>query len=432
MVVVGGGIAGLSCGALLSKRGFRVLVLEAKSIIGGRANCQSVKPGYVVDWGIHSLRAGDAGVAARVFQRLGLELDIVSSGEGQLLHEGAWYSLPTSVAALMATPLLSDADRSMIGTLFTSIMSANPEDLLTTSVATWLNKFEVSAMIRWIFQLYAGLILIEPDVTVASMGEMLDIMHTILRSGKAAGYPRGGWRVILQALKKEIERTGKIRLKAPVTQIHIEKDKVNGVQIGSDRVSCDMIVAAVPPDALSSILPATDAASQQLIQLAKQLIPTAGVSIDMGYSEPITDASGLIVSSEPFVMGQATSNMDATVAPNNKQLLTFYYPRPAEVIADEAGATMALKQLETVIQKMFPTAPKPEWIRRLVLPVVDGAAPTIHQHREKRLPIRTHIKGLYLAGDAHNAPGAGGDIAFNAALTCSDRISEFSINSYHD
>lgn len=427
VIIVGGGIAGLGSGALLTKQGYRVLLVEAKSRLGGRANCQALRSGFLVDWGIHSLRAGEAGVAAQLFQRLGLKLDVVPSGEGLLFHEGQWFSLPTSVQALMATPLLTEEDRLAVGGLFGSIMSAKPEELLSTSVATWLDDFKVSSTILWIFQLYSGLILIEPDVSVASMGEMLEIMHTILRSGKAAGYPRGGWKVILQALREEIEKTGQIRLKAPVSQIHIEKNKVRGVQIGSDRISCDTVVAAIPPDTLSTILPTTNATSQKLIQQAKRLTPTAGVSIDMGFSEPITDAAGLIVCSEPFVMGQATSNIDASVAPPDKQLITFYYPQSPEVIADKSKAKMALKKLETAIQNMFPKAPKPEWTRRLVLPVVDGASPTIHQHRETRLPIQTQIKGLYLVGDAHNAPGAGGDIAFNAALACSNTITESNI-----
>ena len=428
-MIIGGGIAGLSSGALLSQRGYRVLLVEAKSRIGGRANCQRLHSGFLVDWGIHSLRAGEAGVAAKLFQRLGLKLDIVPSGEGQLFHDGKWFSLPTSVRALMATPLLTEKERSMVGELFGSIMSAKPEELLSTSVATWLSQFEVSSTISWIFQLYSGLILIEPDVTVASMGEMLDIMHTILRSGKHAGYPRGGWRTILQALRGEIETTGEIRLKSPVSRIHIEKNNVSGVQIEGDRISCDTIVAAVTPAVLPSILPATKTASQKLIRLAKQLTPTAGVSIDMGFSEPITDISGLIVSADPFVMGQATSNIDATIVPSGKQLVTFYYPRSPEIIADESKAKMALKQLEIIIRKMFPRTPKPEWTRRLVLPVVDGTSPTIHQHRKNRLPIQTQIRGLYLAGDAHNAPGAGGDIAFNAALACAQQITEQDTNN---
>lgn len=424
VVIIGGGIAGLSTGALLTKKGYQVLLVEANSRLGGRANCQAHRSGFLVDWGIHSLRAGEAGVAAQLFQQLGLKLDVVPSGEGLLFHEEQWFSLPTSVQALMTTPLLTEEDRLAVGGLFGSIMSAKPEELLSTSVATWLDDFKVSSTILWIFQLYSGLILIEPDVTVASKGEMLDIMHTILRSGKAAGYPRGGWRAIIQALSGEIKKTGKIRLNAPVSQIHIEEDRVSGVQIGGDRIACDTVVAAVPPDVLSTILPASNVMAQKLIQQAKRLTPTAGVSIDMGFAEPITDAAGLIVSSEPFVMGQATSNIDGTVAPSGKQLVTFYYPLSPQVVADEAKARKALKQLEAIIQKMFPSAPKPEWTRRLVLPVVDGASPTIHQHREARLPIQTQIKGLYLAGDAHNAPGAGGDIAFNAALACTKKITE--------
>jgi all-trans-retinol 13,14-reductase len=422
VVIIGGGIAGLSCGALLSKEGYRVLLLEAKPIIGGRANSQVLHSGYIVDWGIHSLRAGDAGVAATVFQKLGLELDIVLSGEGQLFHEGAWYSLPTSVSALMATPLLNDADRSAIGTLFAGLMSAKPEDLLTTSVATWLAAFEVSETIRWIFQLYAGLILIEPDVNVASMGEMLDIMHTILRSGKAAGYPKGGWKVLLQALQKQIEDAGEIRLKQSVNKIHIQDGTVKAVQTGNDRIPCDSVIAAVPPNALSPLLPETDSDCKKIIKLAQQLIPTAGVSLDLGFAKPITDAPGLIVSSNPFIMGQATSNIDPSVAPSGEQLLTFYYPIPAKEIQKDPSASKALKQLEIVVRRMFPKAPKPKWTRRLVLPMVDGAAPRINQNRNQRLPIQTSIKGLYLAGDAHNAPGAGGDIAFNAALACTAKI----------
>ncbi len=422
VVIIGGGIAGLSCGALLSKKGYRVLLLEAKQILGGRANSQPLQSGYIVDWGIHSLRAGDAGVAATVLQRLGLKLEILPSGEGQLFHEEKWYSLPTSVSALMATPLLSDADRSMIGTLFTNIMSANPEDLLTTSVASWLAGYEVSDMIRWIFQLYAGLILIEPDLTVASMGEMLDIMHLIIRSGKAAGYPKGGWRALLQALREQIEAIGEIRLGRTVTKIHIQDRAVEAVQIGNDRISCDTIIAAVPPDVISSFLPQTDPDSLKIIELAKRLIPTAGVTLDLGFAEPITDALGLIVSSNPFIMGQATSNIDPSVAPAGEQLLTFYYPLSAKEIQKDPLAAKPMKQLKALVYQMFPKAPKPKWTRRLVLPVVDGASPRINQNRNQRLPIQTSTKGLYLAGDAHNAPGAGGDIAFNAALACVDKI----------
>ncbi len=121
-------------------------------------------------------------------------------------------------------------------------------------------------------------------------------------------------------------------------------------------------------------------------------------------------------------MGQATSNIDPSVAPPGKQLLTFFYPKPHAEILNPQAARTALSQLEMQINTLFPKLPKPEWVRRLALPVVDGAAPTVSQYRQKRLPIQTAVKGLFLAGDAHQVPGAGGDIAFNAAMACAAKI----------
>jgi len=422
VVIVGAGVAGLGCGALLSNKGLRVLVLEASSRLGGRANSISYEGGYTVDWGIHTLRAGDAGVGAKLFQQLNIPIEILPLGEGRLYQEGAWYPLPTSVSALMSTPLLSDADRVEVGTLFGDIMSATPETLFSTSVSTWLDAHEASPAIRRIFELYAGLILIVPDVTVASMGEMLDIMHTILRSGKAAGYPKGGWKVLFDALRARIEGQGEVRFDNRVTAIRIRDGAVQGVQIGPRTIGCDTVVAAVPPSALPPLLPQSDSACKPLIAQAERLTPTAGVSIDLGFSTPVTDAPGLIVSANPFVMGQATSNVDPTVAPLGKQLLTFYYSRPYSEIRNAQAARSALSQLETLINTLFPRLPKPEWTRRLALPVVDGVAPTVSQLRDKRLPIQTAVKGLFLAGDAHQVPGAGGDIAFNAAVVCAAKI----------
>jgi phytoene dehydrogenase-like protein len=159
-----------------------------------------------------------------------------------------------------------------------------------------------------------------------------------------------------------------------------------------------------------------------LIGQAQQLIPTAGVSIDLAFAKPVTDAAGLIVSADPFVMGQASSNVDPAVAPPGKQLLTFFYPRPSAEIQNAQAARSALNQLEALINTLFPKLPKPEWIRRLALPVVDGTAPTVTQYRHKRLPIQTSVKGLFLAGDAHQVAGAGGDIAFNAAMVCAAKV----------
>lgn len=61
VVVVGGGIGGLSTAALLAKNGKKVLLLEKRSRLGGRASSYEHKRGFTVDWGIHMCRYGEGG-----------------------------------------------------------------------------------------------------------------------------------------------------------------------------------------------------------------------------------------------------------------------------------------------------------------------------------------------------------------------------------
>lgn len=115
-IVVGGGIGGLATGALLTKKGFKVLLLE-QAAFGGRANSIDYKKQYIVDWGIHLLRFGDKGIAAQVFNALGERLEVVEPGEGRLFHEGQWFELPTKADVLRRTPLLTDEDKKAVGGL---------------------------------------------------------------------------------------------------------------------------------------------------------------------------------------------------------------------------------------------------------------------------------------------------------------------------
>lgn len=57
-IVIGSGLGGLTCGATLSKKGKKVLVLEQHNIIGGCATCFPRK-GMLVDVGLHELDFGD-------------------------------------------------------------------------------------------------------------------------------------------------------------------------------------------------------------------------------------------------------------------------------------------------------------------------------------------------------------------------------------
>jgi len=75
VIVVGSGIGGLACGALLSKRGYRVLVLEQHSQVGGY--CSSFKRrGFVFNAGVEDVSGlWERGPLTYLLRELGLKKD---------------------------------------------------------------------------------------------------------------------------------------------------------------------------------------------------------------------------------------------------------------------------------------------------------------------------------------------------------------------
>lgn len=76
IVVVGGGLAGLSCALRLANHGQRVVVLERATHVGGRARTQE-RAGFHVNLGPHALYR--AGAARRGLFDLGVPISHDSS-----------------------------------------------------------------------------------------------------------------------------------------------------------------------------------------------------------------------------------------------------------------------------------------------------------------------------------------------------------------
>lgn len=84
VLIVGGGLAGLTAAAYVAKAGLRVLVCEKEQNIGGLVNSFEYK-GFIFDGGIRAVE--DSGIVSPMLRQLGLELDFlpnpVSIGIGE-------------------------------------------------------------------------------------------------------------------------------------------------------------------------------------------------------------------------------------------------------------------------------------------------------------------------------------------------------------
>ena len=75
-IVVGGGIAGLTAAAYLSRAGQKVLLIEKNSECGGLVN-SFIRDGFHFDAGVRALE--DAGIIFPMLKNLGIQLDVVKS-----------------------------------------------------------------------------------------------------------------------------------------------------------------------------------------------------------------------------------------------------------------------------------------------------------------------------------------------------------------
>jgi len=111
LVVAGGGIAGLSAAwrALQRDPVARVVVLEAGGRPGGVVASERID-GFLVERAASSIRAG-AEAIHRQIEELGLGDEVVAASGAAarrfVLHRGRLVAAPSSIAAMVATPLLS-------------------------------------------------------------------------------------------------------------------------------------------------------------------------------------------------------------------------------------------------------------------------------------------------------------------------------------
>jgi len=423
VIICGGGEGGLFTGAILAKQGLKTLILEKKSVLGGRAMSIEYQPGYIVDYGIHSIRYGSKGIIPTIFQKdLGINLQLLDYGAGKLFRSGEWFEMPTTMNGIMTTTLLTDEERKMFIPLFMDIIRLKVEDYLDMSVQEYFNdKIDRNNENFWnIIKLIAAGLMVAPDIQRASMGEFVDGLKQVITARKGASYPEGGWNEIFNKLVEIIFENGKILADTTVKSVIISDRRVEGVILGDgSKILCNSVVVALPAQQIFSILSESEF-DPAFVRLCKNLISSSGIAIDIGLKERVSEDNGLIAVDNPMTLACFTSNIDPSTAPENEQLFTILQPLSKAVIENSQQANRIVDQMEILMNTMYPGMEKQvKWKRILKLPVIDGAINYIGQTRDKRPNVKAHsIQGLYFSGDTYNGPGLGGDIAPSSARLC--------------
>jgi len=423
VAVIGGGVAGLSLAALLSNK-YRVVVFEKSRSLGGRARIAE-RDGFILDYGIHTCRFADRGVVAELFNKLGIPISFHSSNA--TVYSNGFHKVPKGVKGFLKTKLLPFRGRLVLLRLMLKLLRLNPRDVVGVTVHEFVKDFTEREDVYTLVSALVGSGIVCPDMKKASLCEAVTFAKKAVKSKYTGGYPVGGWKYIIDSLKKKIiENGGEIRLNSEVEKIEVSGNVAEGVVVRDELIDAKVIVVAFPLQRICSIVD-RHLLPKSFVEKVVNLEPTSGISLDLALKEKVSDIDSVIITLQPVIMGQFTSNIYAETSPKGEQLATFYYPLPYDKMNDRKYLHRKLEEMKEMLEEMFPgILRKTKWDRVLYLKVVDGAIPkpgqTYFERPDYRCPT---IENMFFVGDTTRAEGNGGDIALRSALECANIIENY-------
>ena len=254
VVIVGGGLAGLTCARRLQAQGRACLVLDAADAVGGRVRTDHVD-GFQLDRGFQVLLTAYP-AAQRWLDYDALSLRRFNSG-ARVWCEGALHVVsdptrePGDLLATLKAPVGTLADKMKIATLRSEACRGALDDVFTRPETTAIEAlrahgFSGEMVERFLRPWFGGIFL---DESLGASSRMLMFVLRMFAEGDAA-VPEAGMQAIPEQLAAGLA-PGTVGLDAPVVAIG---DGAVTLQSG-ERVAADRVVVATDGTTAARLLP---------------------------------------------------------------------------------------------------------------------------------------------------------------------------------
>src|SRR5215210_5585731 len=387
IVIVGAGLAGLTCAKVLKERGAEVAVFEASDDLGGRVRTDE-KDGFLLDQGFQ--------VYFTSYPVAGKHLDYEALAfrgfdPGEIIRRGPEQSVlsdPLRDTKALLPSLLSDAAtfgdklrtlETVARTHVVGISAGEGDGGADTSTLDYLKTAGLSGRyIDSFFRPFYGGITLNRELTTSA--RVLRFTLRMLANGRTV-VPALGMGEIPFQLASHLPES-KIRLKSPVENLLREGERVVGVRVAGDEYEADAVVVA------------TDAPTAG--RLTGEAVPEGSVGEVCMYYETDGLGSGkkiLLNAEDGAFLNNAVemSNISEKYAPPDRHLLYAV----ALTGMDSPDGDLYRRCIED-LSRWYPGSDfRPLALRRI--PYGQFAQPPgIHSSLPDN---RTHTPGLVLAGE---------------------------------
>lgn len=411
-IVIGGGCAGFSAATALAGSGARVLVVEARPGLGGRATAfTDPATGERVDNGQHILMGCyDAtfaflrriGAADRVRWQSGLKVPMIDrAGHYSVLSLPALPSPLNFLAGVLTWDALNWGERLSvlrIGAALQSASAASPlrRDTRSETVRAWLSRNGQAPRLCELFWEPLALAALNQSIDQAEAAYFIRVLERVFGPDPAAAA------LVLPAVpldemyaepaKQWLEQRGHVvRVNAPA-RVVIENRHVTGVRVRDELIDAPIVVSTVPWHALHTLFDQPPPELQDTVANASALASLPIVTVNLWFDravmhEPLVGLPGrnfqwvfdrrAIVGGEASHLSLISSGAETIVAMSNGEL-----------------AAMALGE----VRDALPAARPASLIKSLAVREKRSTF-SLAADAPPRPRTRTAIRGLLLAGD---------------------------------
>ncbi len=417
IIIVGGGLAGLTAAVMLARANRRVTLLEKAAQLGGRA-MTSREQGFAFNLGPHALYA--EGAAARTFKALGIEYTAHRPQlGGYALVEGRRETFPSGALSLMTTGLFSTAEKFEAGQWLTKLGKLDVSNLQHVTFHDWLTENIRHLRLRQFLQALARLTTYAGDAQRQSAAAALAQMQLGLSSG--VRYLDGGWQTLVDGLREAALAAGAtIETGQRAQAIVTESGRVRGVALGDGEVRAAeaVIIAASPAEAVALTKDCAPLAWQQQLN---GFLPVKAACLDVALARlPQPEARFALGIDQPLYV--SVHSLTAQLAPPGGAVIHV----AKYLMTDE---TTSAKTLEAELEQVLELV-QPDWrdvlVKRRFMPAltVNHALVTAAQGGTAGRPAVNvpDVAGLFIAGDWVGAEGQLADVSAASAVSATQIV----------
>lgn len=228
-IIIGSGLAGLSCAKKLASQGFSFLIVEAADSFGGRVRSDYID-GYTLDRGFQVLLTAYPEAASTLDYR---SLDLKPFLAGALIHDGKYFirlndpfKHPSSLLSMLVSNIASLADKLRVAYLRQKVMASTVEEIFSQPDKTILQSlkdagFSANMINRFFKPFFGGITL---DNTLSGSSRMFEFVYKMMAEGQVT-LPSGGMGKITEQLASALPNDS-IRLNCRVASIDQGKSQV--------------------------------------------------------------------------------------------------------------------------------------------------------------------------------------------------------------